>query len=198
MCLPRRKVRASPRNFHRVLDVTCCPWCCMGRRARPWGRAGRVANADGCCFCRTADTPARSNRVSRFAGWVLELQNQYPVTCLCFCFVLRLACCQCRLVTWSWWRRVGVMHLVRFVRIESQGLAKPCSTDLFVPLRPRRSPWCISRWTQKWVLLVAFREEMRYQVVSSYAEHPVFTSLGGIKQPCTRLVSDRDLVRRFF
>jgi len=49
-CLPRRKLRMSLRNFRRVLDVTYCPWCCMGRRARLWERVGRVKDAEGCCF----------------------------------------------------------------------------------------------------------------------------------------------------
>ena len=43
------------RNLCRVLYETCYPWCCVGRRTCLWERAGRVADADGCCFCLTAD-----------------------------------------------------------------------------------------------------------------------------------------------
>ena len=71
-CLPRRKLRMSSRNFCRVLDATCYPWCCMGYRASPWERAGRVADADGGCFCLTADAPARSHLFPRLTGWVLS------------------------------------------------------------------------------------------------------------------------------
>ena len=111
------KEKLGTLSLHFRLDVMCCPWCCLGRRTRPWRRAGRVANADGCCFCLTADAPARSLRVSWFAGWVFQFWNQYLVTCQCLWFVLRRACCRCWLFAGSLWNRIGVMHLVRFVRI---------------------------------------------------------------------------------
>jgi len=113
-CLPRRKLRMSSRNFCRVLDATCYPWCCMGYRASPWERAGRVADADGGCFCLTADAPARSHLFPRLTGWVLELRDQYPV-CQCLWFVLRRACCHCHLLARSLLRRAGVLHLVRLL-----------------------------------------------------------------------------------
>ena len=93
----------------------CCPWCCLGHRARPLGRAGRIANADGCYFCLAADTPARSHHVPRLTGWVLEIQNQYLVSYLCLWFVLRSACCRCRLLAGSLLRCAGVLHLVRLL-----------------------------------------------------------------------------------
>jgi len=83
----------------------------MGCRARPWEQAGRVADADGCCFCLTSDAPARSHRFSRLTGWVLELWDWYPV-CLYLWFVLRCACCRCWLLAGSLLRRAGVLHLV--------------------------------------------------------------------------------------
>jgi len=43
----------------------------------------------------------------------------------------------------------------------------------------------------------ASQQETLYLVAPSYAEHSVFTSLGEIKQPCTRPLSERDLVREF-
>ena len=41
-CKSGRELRMSSRHFSRSMDVMLCPWCCMGRKARPWGRAGRV------------------------------------------------------------------------------------------------------------------------------------------------------------
>ena len=86
----------------------------MGHRARPWERAGRVADTDGCCFCLTAGAPARSRRFPRLTGWVLELQDRY-VVCQCLCFALRRACCQCLLLAGSLLRRAGMLHLVRLL-----------------------------------------------------------------------------------
>ena len=102
----------------------------MGRRASPWGRAGRVVDADGCCFCLTTDAQARSHIVPILAGWVLELQNQYQVSCQCLWFVLRLIQASRQVVVAPHW----CVASCAFVGIESQGLAKPCSTDLSVPL----------------------------------------------------------------
>ena len=51
---------------------------------------------------------------------------------------------------------------------------------------------------QKWVFLAAFREETQCWVAFFKAEHSVSTCLGEIKQPCTRPLSGRDLVRTFF
>ena len=87
----------------------------MGRRARLWERAWRVEDADVCCFCLTDDAPARSHRVPWLAGWVLELQNRYPVSCWRFWFVLRRACCGCWLLAGSLLRHAGVLHLVRLL-----------------------------------------------------------------------------------
>jgi len=87
----------------------------MGRRARPWERAGRVTDADGFCFRLTADDPARSHCFLRLTGWVLEFRDWYPV-CQCLWFLLRRAYCPCRLLAGSLLRRAGVLHLVRLLR----------------------------------------------------------------------------------
>jgi len=60
LCMPGRELRISPRHFRRSLDVMLCPWCCMGRKSCPLRRAGRISDADGYCFCLTADAPSSS------------------------------------------------------------------------------------------------------------------------------------------
>jgi len=98
LCKPGRELRMSPRNFRWSMDVMLCPWCCMGRKARPWGRAGRVSDADDICFCLTVIDPASSICVPVSAAWVLEFQNQYHCSRLClWCFLCHA------------WRRCGLL-----------------------------------------------------------------------------------------
>jgi len=86
----------------------------MGRRARPWGRAGRVTDADGCCFCLTVDALACSCCFPRLTGWVFELQDQFLV-CQYLWFVLRHGCLRCRLLAGLLSSGAGVLHLVRLL-----------------------------------------------------------------------------------
>jgi len=39
-CKPGRELRMSSSHFCQSIDVMLHPWCCMGRKAHPWGRAG--------------------------------------------------------------------------------------------------------------------------------------------------------------
>jgi len=105
------------------------------------------------------------------------------------CFVLRLLSMPVsrRVVAAPRW----FVASCAFVGMKSQGLARPPVLLIFRSLlRPRRRPWCVSQWTQKWVFLTAFREKTHYRDAPSYAKHPVFTCLGEIKQPYTRPLSD--------
>ena len=129
----------SPRNFRWSMDVMLCPWCCMGRKARPWGRAGQVPDADDVCFCLTPVSLACSICVLVSAAWVLEFQNQYHCSRLCL---------------WYFWFHAGVdagFFLVvaaprwyvascAFIGIVSEELARPCSVDLSVSSQTKVEP----------------------------------------------------------
>jgi len=86
-----------------------------------------------------------------------------------------------------------------FIGIVSQGLAKPCSSNLSVFPQTEAEPVVgFADGRRKWGFSAAFREETLYLVAPSYAEHSVFTGLGEIKQPCFRSLSDWILARTVF
>jgi len=105
----------SPRHFRRSMDVVLRPWCCMGRKARPWGRAGRVSDADDICFCLTAVAPASNICFPVSAAWVLEGRDWYLFSCVCLWCVLCRAWRRCWLLAGSLLRRAGMLHLVRLL-----------------------------------------------------------------------------------
>ena len=73
------------------------------------------------------------------------------------------------------------------------------SVDLSVSPQTKAEPVVgFANGRKKWGFSVAFQEETQYLIAPSYAEHLVFTGLGEIKQPCTRPLSEQDLVREFF
>ena len=114
------------------------------------------------------------------------------------CFVLRLT-----LMLASRWVVVAPRWNVAscaFIGIVSQGLARPCSSDLSVSPQTETEPVVGFADGRKkiWGFPAAFREEMLYRVAPSNAEHSVFTCLGEIKQPCPRSLRVRGFVRRFF
>jgi len=114
-CKPERELRMSPRHFRWNMGVMLRPWCCMGRKVHPWGRAGRVSGADDVCFCLTPVSPASSICVPLSAAWMFEGQAWYHCSCWCLWCVL---CCAWRrgwLLARLMLRRAGMLHLVRLL-----------------------------------------------------------------------------------
>jgi len=69
-----------------------------------------------------------------------------------------------------------------FIGIVSQGLARPCSSDLSVSPQTEAEPvvW-FADGRQKWGFSATLGEETLYRVAPSCDEHLLFTSLGEIK-----------------
>jgi len=78
-CKPGREFNLSPCHFRWNMDVMLSVGC----KAHPWGRAGRVSDADDVCFCLTPVSPACSICVPVSAAWVFEGGGWYHCSCLC-------------------------------------------------------------------------------------------------------------------
>ena len=72
----------------------------------------------------------------------------------------------------------------------SQGLAKPCISELSVLQKSEASLGGEAERCKKMVFLAAIREKSRCWVAFSYNVHSVSTGLGRIRQPCFRSLNN--------
>jgi len=84
------------------------------------------------------------------------------------------------------------------IGIVSQGLAKPCISELSVQPQSEASLSGEAERCKKMIFQAAIREKSRCWVVLSYDTHLVSAGLGRLRQPCFRSLSDWILVRTFF